>query len=36
MASLMQNDGETDNRKALIVVSFDDFRAPSESTMFIF
>ncbi len=36
MVSLMQDEGKTDNRKAMIVVSFDDFSAPSESRMFIF
>ncbi len=36
MVSLMQNKGETDNRKATIMVSFDDFSTPSESRMFIF
>ncbi len=36
MVSLMQNEGETDNRKAMIMVSFDNFNAPSESRMFIF
>ncbi len=38
MVSLMQNEGETDNRKAMTMVSFlfDDFSAPSESRMFIF
>ncbi len=36
MVSLMQNEGETDNRKATIIVSFDGFRAPSASRMFIF
>ncbi len=35
MISLMQNKGETDNRKIMIVFSFDDFSAPSESGMFI-
>ncbi len=36
MVSLMQNKGETDNRKAMIIVLFADFSAPSESRMFIF
>ncbi len=36
MVSLMQNEGETDNRKAMIMVSVNDFSAPSESKMFIF
>ncbi len=36
MVSIMQNEGETDNRKAMIMVSLDDFSAPSESKMFIF
>ncbi len=30
------NEGETDNKKAMIMVSFNDFSAPSESRMFIF
>ncbi len=33
---VMQNEGETDNMKAAIMVSFDDFSAPNESRMFIF
>ncbi len=36
MVSLTQNDGETDNSKAMTAVSFDDFSAPSESRTFIF
>ncbi len=35
MVSLMQNEGETDNRKAMFMVSFYDFSAPSKSRMFI-
>ncbi len=36
MVSLMQNEGETDNRKIMIMFSFDDFSAPSESRTFTF
>ncbi len=36
MVSLMQNEGETDSKKAMIMVSFDDFRTASESRIFIF
>ncbi len=36
MVSLMQNKGETDNRKAVIIVSFDDFSATSGNRMFFF
>ncbi len=32
----MQNENDTDNRKAMIMVSFDDFSVPSESKMFMF
>ncbi len=32
----MQNEGETDNRKAMIMVPFDDFSVPSKSRVFIF
>ncbi len=28
--------GKTDNRKTMIILSFDDFSAPRESLMFIF
>ncbi len=35
-APLMQNEGKTDNRKAIITFSFNNLRAPSESRMFIF
>ncbi len=33
--SLMQNEGETDN-KAVIMISFNDFSAPSKGRTFIF
>ncbi len=36
MVSIMQNGGKTDNKKAMFMVSYDDFSSPSESTMFIF
>ncbi len=36
MVFQMQNKGDTDNRKAMIMVSFDDFNARSENIMFIF
>ncbi len=36
MVTIMQHDGETDKRKAMIMVSSDDFGTPSESTMSIF
>ncbi len=36
MVSLMQNEGKTHNKKAMIMVSFDDFSVPSENRMFIF
>ncbi len=32
----MQNEGETDNRKAMIMVSCDNFNTSSKSRMFIF
>ncbi len=31
MVSLMQNEGKTDNRKTMIIFSFDDFSASSKS-----
>ncbi len=36
MISLMWNEGETENGKAIIMVSFDNFNTPSDSRMFIF
>ncbi len=35
MVSLMQNKGKSDNRKNKIMVSFDEFSAPSENQIFI-
>ncbi len=36
LVSLMQTEGKTNNRKTVIMFSFDDFSAPGESQMFIF
>ncbi len=36
MVSPMQNEGITDNRKAMIIVSYNDLSTPSENRMFIF
>ncbi len=32
----MQNEGETDNKKAMIIVSFNYFSTPRKSRMFIY